>query len=276
MKILLFLLLLSISFAINGQELYVSSEPASNMPSKSIGFRLNNEIMPPYRNALYGVDNKRYMFRQNAEVMLGLSKKWMFHFSMFSGTFHQSYYKFEGINLYTKFRFLSKDNVQSHFRMAAYAKAAVISNDIQYNDINLQGDNSGFAGGIIATQLLHKFALSFTGGYNHSINNLKYKLKPSQPSCAYNYSFSAGYLLFPFKYKNYRQTNINLYFEMLGKTNPQTAEHYIDMAPAIQFIINSRMRLEMAYKRQLAGNMLRINNQSILIRFEYNIFNAYK
>ncbi len=276
MKVFYFLFLFSACFKLKAQELFVSSEPASNMSSKSIGIRLNNELMPPYKNASTGVDNKYYMLRQNAELMWGINRKWMFHLNLYSGTFHQPYYKFEGINLYTKFRFLSNDGIQNHFRMAAYAKVSAINNAIQYNDINLQGDNSGFGGGIIATQLLHKLAISFTGGYNHSINNIGHNLTSSQPNFAYNYSLSTGYLLLPFKYKNYRETNVNLYIELLGKTNPQTSEKYIDIAPAVQFIIKSRMRLDIGYKRQLTGNMIRINNQSFILKFEYNIFNAYK
>lgn len=276
MKILLFIILSSAILPLRAQELFVSSEPASNMPSNSIGIRINNEVMPPYTNLSMGVDNKHYMFRQNAEINWGLNRKWMFHLNLYSGTFHQPYYKFEGLNLYAKYRFFWIDDLHHHFRMAAYAKVSAINNAIQYNDINLQGDNSGFGGGIIATQLLHKFAISFNGGYNRSINNLGHSLTPLQPNFAYNYSLSTGYLLLPFKYKNYRQTNVNLYIEMLCKTNPQTKEKYIDIAPAVQFIIKSRMMLDIGYKRQLTGNMLRINNQSIVLRFEYNIFNAYK
>jgi hypothetical protein len=215
------------------------------------------------------------MYRANPEIMIGFNKKWMAHLNFYASNYHQPGFRFEGVSAYAKYRFLSFDQVQSHFRVAAYGKAALINNPIQYNDINLYGDNSGYGGGFVATQLLHKLALSVTAGYNRSENNLNYSLASFQPREAYNYSFSAGYLLLPFKYKNYTQPNLNLYFELLGKNNPGTGEYYWDAAPALQIIIKSRMRLDLAYKKQISGNMLRINTQSFVVKFEYNLFNAY-
>jgi hypothetical protein len=273
----LFVICFFLSAGVNcAQELYVSSEPASNMPAKSIGLRLNNETMPPYKNDASGINNPQPMSRINPEIMIGISKEVMIHFNMYASNFHQSNYKFEGAETYLKCRFLSLDRVHSHFRMAAYGKVSLINNPIQYNDINLQGDNSGGGGGLVATQLLHKLALSVTGGYARSVDNFTNELTASQPRGAYNYSFSAGYLALPLKYKSFTQPNFNLYVELLGKTNPGTNESYLDIAPAIQFIFKSRMRFDIAYKKQLSGNMLRINTQSIVLRFEYNIFNAYK
>jgi hypothetical protein len=270
--IFFFLFLNSIIYA---QELYVLTEPASNMPSRSIGLRLNNELMPPYKNEMRGINNIQYMYRLNPEIMIGINKKWMAHLNVYASNFHHSSFSFEGVETYLKYRFLSLDRVQSHFRMAVYGKAALINNPIQYNDINLQGDNSGLSGGFVMTQLLHKLALSITSGYSRSMDNLYNSLSPLQPKEALNYSFSAGYLFFPFKYKNFTQPNFNFYLELLGKSNPGTNENYWDLAPALQIILKSRMKLDFAYRRQISGNMLRINTQSFIVKFEYNIFNAY-
>ncbi len=259
---------------LNAQELYVSTEPASNMPSKSIGIRLNNEIMPPYTNKAQGVNNA-LMYRINPEVMIGISKRWMAHINLYASNMHQNSYKFEGAEIYAKFRFLSFDQVHSHFRVAAYGKASLINNRIQYNDINLTGDNSGVGGGIVATQLIHKLAISFTGGYARSMNNTENSLSKFQPKDALNYSLSFGVLTFPIKYTGFNQPNLNIYIEFLGKANPATNEQYVDIAPAIQVILKSRMRIDLGYKKQLAGNMLRINTQEFFVRLEYNIFNAY-
>ena len=46
-----------------------------------------------------------------------------------------------------------------------------------------------------------------------------------------NYSLSAGYLLFPETYKNYRQTNVNLYLEFLGAMSLDQKDYYIDASP---------------------------------------------
>ena len=257
------------------QELFISTEPASNMPARSIGIRFNNYLMPPYSNPIDGVSHGS-TYRFNPELMWGISKNFMLHINLYASNMQQNNFHFEGGGFYFKYRFLSIDNNKRHFRMAAYTKASIINNPINYNELNLGGDNTGFTIGIVATQLLHKLAISFTGGYIHGFDNLKNSLAPAQSNYTVNYSLSFGYLLFPFKYKNYDQPNLNIYAEFLGKYNPETGEQFIDFAPGIQLIFKSRMRLDFAYRRQISGNMLRINNQEFILKFEYNIFNAYK
>ena len=90
-----------------------------------------------------------------------------------------------------------------------------------------------------------------------------------------NYSLSAGYLLLPVQYKSYEQTNLNLYVELLGKSNMDQyrAGYYVDVAPAIQFIFNSTTRLDLSYRTQLFGDMARNMDRSFLVRIEHNIFN---
>jgi hypothetical protein len=260
---------------IHSQELFVATEPASDMPSHSFGLRLNNFFMPPYSNKATGIDNNVSMYRFNTELMWGFNRYFMGHLNLYASNMHQSNFKFEGAGVYLKYRFLSLDQVQSHFRVAAYGKVALINNALQYNDINLNGDNSGYTAGLVATQLIHKLAISFTGGYIYGLDNFKYKFLNNQSRGVFNCSFSSGYLLLPFKYKNFNQTNFNLYVEMLGKYNAQTSEQFLDIFPAIQFIIKSTMRLDLGYRKQLSGNMARINNQEFMLRFEYNIFSAY-
>ncbi len=253
---------------LHGQELYVFTEPASNMPARAFGLRLNNEWMP--KDKIYPAFN-----RLTPEFMWGINKNWMLHANTFISNMHQSYYKWEGLSLYAKYRFLSIDDVHAHFRMAAYAKGAISNNPIHYNDINLQGDNSGIGGGLVATQLLHKLAISFTGGYVRAMNNVQHDYPAIQNKNAFNYSLSAGYLTLPIHYKNYNQPNVNIYVEMLGKSNPSNKEHYLDIAPALQCIFKSKMRIDVGYRKQISGNMWRISRQSFVLKFEYNIFSAY-
>lgn len=258
------------------QELFPLTEPASNMPAHSFGLRLNNELMPPNVESIVPtVPKNEIMYRLNPELMWGISKNWMLHMNAYGSNMHQSYFKPEGGSLYAKYRFLSIDDIQQHFRMAAYGKLSIIDNPIQYSDINLSGDNSGYSGGIVITQLLHKLALSITTGYIKGLDNGNNRLIPKDAIQAINYSFSTGYLLLPFKYKSYKQPNFNLYMELLGKTNPETCESYTDIAPAIQFIFNSRFRVDMVYRKQIQGNMYRINEQAVYLKMEYNFFGAY-
>jgi hypothetical protein len=271
-------------YTAQAQELFPLTEPASNMPARSFGLRLNNELMPPYtqtqtanHSGMHGqtAAHNGTMYRLNPELMWGISKNWMLHINLYASNMHQTNFKAEGGGIYAKYRFLSIDKVQQHFRLAAYAKASIINNPIRYSDINLSGDNSGFASGLVATQLLHKLALSITTGYTNGLNNVNDNFSAVQATNAINYSLSAGYLLLPFTYKNYNQTNFNLYAELLGKTNPETGENYLDIAPAIQFIFKSRFRVDVAYRKQLYGNMYRINEQVVLLKLEYNLFGAY-
>ena len=108
------------------------------------------------------------------------------------------------------------------------------------------------------------------------MNNLHDQFVSTQTKDAFNYSFSTGYLFLPVHYENYNQPNLNVYIEFLGKSNPATKENYMDIAPALQLILNSITRLDFIYQKQLYGNMSRINNTTFLFRFEYNLLNAYK
>jgi hypothetical protein len=167
--------------------------------------------------------------------------------------------------------------------MAAYVKGALINNpfypESYHNaEMDLDGGASGVATGVIATQLIHKLAVSGSLGYNRYMNNTKDKLPDDMSANAVNYSLSAGYLLLPRTYRSFEQTNLNLYVELLGKSNTDAVNrnHYVDIAPAIQFIFNSVTRLDLAYRTQLFGNMPRNVFNTFTIRFEHNIFNVVK
>ena len=104
------LILIFFSSRLNAQELFVFTEPASNMAAKSIGFRLNNYLMrEPGKNNYHLLP----------EIMVGLSKKIMVHGELFLSNRDNSF-KYEGGSLYLKYRFFSIDDIHSHFRMAAY------------------------------------------------------------------------------------------------------------------------------------------------------------
>lgn len=253
--------------ATNAQELYVFSEPASNMPAKSVGIRLTNEGMrsPDFRN------------RSIVEGMVGLNKNLMLHVQGFASNM-DGRYQLEGASFYGKYRFLSIDDVQSHFRAAAFGRISTSKRRVPSEDINLEGDSRGWQIGLVATQLIHKLALSATAGYSQTFNcDDQYSVGKHQINKMLDYSLSSGYLLLPFVYKNYNQPNFNLYVELLGKTNPANGHTYLDIAPALQLIINSRTRFDVGYRFQVAGNMQnRYLKNMYLIRAEFNFFNAIK
>ena len=295
MKFILSVILV-ISFSRAGaQELYVFTEPASNMAAKSIGVRLVSRIFKMTH------DNKFSSYRLEPEVMIGVSRNLMVHVNVYASDMFQTNLKMEGAALYAKYRFLSRDDIHSHFRMAVYAKIAVIDNptvltttekheapdgsggviihDLLHttvnNEIDLDGTNSGVSTGIIATKLINKLAVSGAAGYSYRLNNLRKKREVIVPWHAINYSLSAGYLLFPKEYTSYKQTNINLYAEFLGSNTWENKKYYLDIAPAIQFIINSIARIDIGYRTELYGNTVRMANSAFLVRLEYNFLNVF-
>src|ERR1700753_2154669 len=102
------------------QELYVNTEPASNMATHSLGIRLENQgyFSPDYKN------------RTTLELMYGESRNVMLHGSVYVSNYYQDQQHFEGGSVYAKFRFLSVDTVQRHFRGAFFAKLSRINNPV--------------------------------------------------------------------------------------------------------------------------------------------------
>lgn len=264
--IFLLILLLGLGSGIKAQELYVNTEPASNMAAKAIGLMLNADFVP--------LDNRTGL-RLGPEVMFGVSRYLMVHANLYGSSYYQSDFKFEGVSIYAKYRFLAFDQPQSHFRVAGYGRVSLISNPLPYSEINLQGDNSGVMGGLVMTQLLHKLALSATSDISHAMDNTSNSLSPTANRNQLGYTFSAGYLLLPKNYTDYKQTNLNIYTEFIGKSSLDGKGSYLDIAPAIQLIFNSRTRIDLGYHKQLTGNLSRIANTGYLIRLEHNLFNAF-
>ncbi|QXV66134.1 hypothetical protein INP83_03300 [Mucilaginibacter sp. 21P] len=245
-----------------GQELYVNTEPASNMAARSLGIRIENQ----------GFFNPNFKNRTTLEAMFGASGKLMLHGAAYVSDFYQPQQRFEGASFYGKYRFLSVDDVHRHFRGSVFGKVATSRNPYQMQELALEGDNSGVQGGLVFTQLLHKFALSASGSYIHGLNSANPYGNITGAREAIGYTLSAGYLLLPKKYENYNQVNVNLYAELLGKSNPGYGQSYLDVAPAIQFIFNSVCRLDLSYRTPLYNNMLRNSANMYLLRFEYNFF----
>jgi hypothetical protein len=207
--------------------------------------------------------------------MYGASKSLMVHGSLYASDYYQTQQHFEGGSIYAKYRFLSVDSVQKHFRGAIFAKISDINNPLVNQEIALEGDNSGFQTGVVFTQLLHKLALSASASYLRAFDNRGgYTLPAANARDEVGYTLSAGYLLFPEKYENYNQVNLNIYAELLGKTNPGYGQSYLDVAPAVQLIFNSVFRVDFSYRTPLYNNMVRTSQNVYLVRLEYNLFNV--
>lgn len=252
-----------------GQELFVMTEPASNMPTGSIGIRLMNSFMFNKSNNL----NYHLM----PEIMWGINQKWMVHFQSFQSNRTKKGLNIEGGSLYAKYRFYSNDDIHKHFRLATYGRVSINRADIHQEEIETMGHNSGGELGIVATQLVNKLAISTSVSYEKAIDNTSInKFPETQSNNATNYTLSFGRLMFPRVYKNLKQTNINLMLEFLGQTLNQNGKSNLDVVPSIQFIIRSRARIDFAYRKELYSNMLRTASNGFLIKFEYTFFNVTK
>lgn len=268
---------------LNAQELFPHTEPASNIPKGALGVRISNELykevnvwrsMQMYK-FMFGITNK-LMLTQNfvfsnhhgAKLPDGFIKNdgnigTHTHGSQKGKTYP---YAFENLSLNLKYRFLSKDKEHFHFRMAAFAEFAGGNSAHDEAEPSLMGDNGGAGGGIVATLLQKKFALSITSGaiFPHKYIQSDTADIEIKYGNAYHYSLSMGYLLLPFKYKNYNQTNLNLYVEFLGKSfdganisvdgkNILIAyapalekNNYVEVYPAVQLIIKSSLRIDLS------------------------------
>jgi hypothetical protein len=141
----------------------------------------------------------RTLQRYTPEVMVGISKEWMAHGYVTISNMHQDKFIFESARLYTKWRFLSKDDVHKHFRMAAFGAASYSRNHLNFNEINLSGDQSGVEVGLIATQLWNKLAVSGSASLNEVIHEYRWDdaHRDQHAFEAIKYSLSAGYLVLP-------------------------------------------------------------------------------
>lgn len=251
------------------QELFVYTEPASNMPTHSVGLRLNNWLMNE-------TETGKLNYHFIPEAMWGVNKNLMVHLEGFFSN-RDGGFEAEGAALYAKYRFYSNDEVFRHFRMAAFGRIVYNNSLIHQEEIETNGHNSGYELGWIGTQLLHKQAISATLSYEQaSIYPNSETTAPAYPRTALNYSLSTGRLILPKSYKNYNQTNFNIMLEVLGQYIPESSKNYLDIAPAVQLIFNSQTRVDVGYRAQLYSDMKRTAPNGFLIRIEHVLFNALK
>jgi len=257
------------------QELFSFTEPASNMSAKSMGLRMNVNYMKGFqrdKNSLY----------ISPEIMIGISRKIMIHGETFFSN-QQQQFQFKGASFYAKYRLFSIDDVHSHFRMAAFGRVASNNSPMHTTAIVLNGSTAGVESGLVATKLLNKVAMSSSFSFVHSFslpslnspNEIhNHLLLPNQKN-AVNYTLSIGKLMLPKHYVNYNQVNVNGMLELLGQTNLGLEESYIDIAPSVQFIFKSKMRIDLGYSTPLVSDLTRVNSTGFLLRFEFNLFNIF-
>jgi len=267
MKQLVIAILLSVSLQVNAQELFVMTEPASNMPAGSVGLRSMNSFMFE--------ENGNLNYHLMPEFMWGVSAKWMVHLQSFHSNRVEGGLKTEGGSIYAKYRVLSVDDLHKHFRLAVYGRYSLNNANIHQQEIETMGHNTGYESGLIATQLINKVAISVSSSYEKALNNQpKYDFPANESNSATNYTFSVGRLMHPKKYTSFKQTNINAMIELLGQHLNNNGKSYLDIAPSVQFIINSQARIDLAYRKEIYSNMSRTAPNGFILKFEYILFNV--
>ena len=239
---LIFLFLYNNSYS---QELYINTEAASLIPKGTKVIRFNySSIFLNQTNEKESIKNALLF---TPSLAYGLSKK-----IMISGSFQFSnkpYEKdlgtnfgFNGFKLYSKQRIFTTDKQKNHTRLSSFV-----------SNIDLELQDNGFEFGLIGTQLIKKLAISITSAYTR-VNDIYDKSNNLFSLGTLKNSISAGYLVFPRKYKSYKQTNFNIYLEYITNTitNKSFPERFnkfsSTLAPGIQFIFLSTSRLDFSYK----------------------------
>jgi len=290
---ILFFLLLN-SNTIFSQELFPLNEPASNVPKGVLGVRAFDDSykeVNQIRNLvalriMYGLLPKLSVMatgsvsnHHGVDFPAGLASHTHNQngTSTFStGNFQRGLnypYLFTGVYLYAKYRFLTLDGNHTHFRMAAYGEWSNVNVAHDETEPNLLDDTKGYGGGVISTYLNNHFAISLTSGViiPGAYNGLSPDIYggPMVPTemrygRAVKYNLSLGYLLFPRKYTNYDQGNVNVYLEFQGKSYEAAkiyqygikpvpistplleAGSYMDICPGIQYIVKSNLRIDLS------------------------------
>lgn len=266
-----FLILISFLFFQKsiGQELFLMTDPASNVPANSLGV---NVLQSLFKEKFKSGNNYHLM----PELTYGLNRNLMFRASAFISNRNNDLVT-EGGSLYTKYRFYSEDDLNSHFRMAAFGRYSFNNADIHQDQLEIMGHNTGFETGIVATKLIKKLAISSTVSFEKVFD-----IKPNYPfpddlgDNATNYTLSFGQLIYPKKYTSLKQTNINLMLEFVGQTINENGKSYLDVVPVVQFIFNSQARLDLAYRKELISSMVRSAPDGVYLNLYYTFFNLKK
>lgn len=186
---------------------------------------------------------------------------------------------------------LSSDQHQKHFRIALFGEASTALSAHDEAEPHLMGDNGGYGGGFIVTKLHHCLAISGTCGfiipakYSDPGSNLFFR-----SGNAVYYNFSAGDLVYPKRYSSYDDLNVNIYVELNSKRYEEAvllidnkdefkdlllvlqAGQYAELRPGIQFIFQSRTRVEACVAVPVYGRTFLRTGPAVFASYQRYLF----
>lgn len=272
MKSLVAFLCCFISIPVFAQELFVNSENASIIPARSLTGSLDVHLVGNDR--LYARPAQRYV----PAIKFGISNRLELRIGGTLSNMHTYQFRGESVSVYGKYRLMSREELHRHFRVAGFLSASFTNAPFHYDEATLHGGKSGMDLGIIATQLINKLALSATISHMQLFDKSRFNdvvYLPTRNFQLINYSFSTGYLLLPTSYRNFKQVNLNLYLELLGQRSLELRKQYLDLAPAIQLIFFSSLKISGSYRFQVEGSMDRMTHESWLISVEKSFLDIW-
>jgi hypothetical protein len=274
-----------------GQELYPLNEPASTMPKGVLGVRISTETFKEVdrMRALHGL---RFMYGLTPRLTVltnltisnhhdrKLPEDLISHVHVGNQTNYFTHnikrgvkypFLFNGVHVLAKYRFLTIDRKNEHFRMALVGEWSGVKTAHDEAEPNLVDDTGGVGGGFIATYLKNKFAVSFTYGFikpnSYFEKQTDFSGGPDLPTDiqygnGQKFNLSLGYLVYPKQYTGYDNPNWNVYLELMGKqydaatviqngTDISTKaialveNTYWEIHPGIQRIVNSNFRMDL-------------------------------
>jgi hypothetical protein len=111
------------------QELFVVTDPASNVPANTLSVRLMQSVFKEQIETGYN-------YHAMPEITYGISKNLMVRSTVFLSTRSNSIIA-EGASFYAKYRLFSTDDVNSHFRVATFGRYSFNKADIHQDEIEI-------------------------------------------------------------------------------------------------------------------------------------------
>lgn len=183
--------------------------------------------------------------------------------------------EFETGTLTAQYRIIDIVTPRSDWSIAAFAQASVISRTSQVAaDINFEGNNSGFAAGLINTLNLSKTTIAATVSYAKI--NLPRFVDGLLEGYAIPYQVSFNWKLNVFA--NQRNFDMNLIQEIIGQYNTEIRTDqgsffndgsYTDVVMGLQFTASSTYRIELALQKELNADIPRFTQNLYHIRLKY-------